>query len=259
MFRLPGKLDKHIRDLLKRIILVQVAISVIFPTAGFFIDEEALSTQVSLPTIISFELAVTMLVIVIEIIAIMVIYLRWKDTLPIPVKPLRDKVIEMIKKGENSKVEFKQTLRWDMKEGKINKDLERVVIKSIAGFLNNNGGHLLIGVADRRNITGLNYDYESLPKRNNDGFENHIRQLIKSNIGINFMKYIKISFVNIDGKFICFIKILPSDKPVYVKNGETEDFYIRNGNTTNSLTIKEAVIFINDRFNAPEAPAKIIE
>jgi hypothetical protein len=38
--------------------------------------------------------------------------------------------------GEGEQVEFKASARWDAKQGRMNKDLEEAVAKTIAGFLN---------------------------------------------------------------------------------------------------------------------------
>ena len=64
--------------------------------------------------------------------------------------------------GESSSVEFKASLRWDLNERRVNKALERVVVKTIAGFLNGRGGTLLIGVDDAGAAVGLTDDYATL-------------------------------------------------------------------------------------------------
>ena len=43
---------------------------------------------------------------------------------------------EMILAGENNLVEFKTTMRYDMKTGTVNKRLEEVILKTIAAFSN---------------------------------------------------------------------------------------------------------------------------
>ena len=53
----------------------------------------------------------------------------------------------LIATGESAVVEFKSSLRWDHVQRKRNKALELVIVKTIAGFLNHDGGDLLIGVA----------------------------------------------------------------------------------------------------------------
>ena len=45
-------------------------------------------------------------------------------------------LINIIRAGENSEVEFKTTMRYDMRENKVNKKLEEVILKTIAAFSN---------------------------------------------------------------------------------------------------------------------------
>lgn len=258
MFGKTRGIDKQTSVLIKRIIISQILLGILFPVFGFFIDEQSVSTYIPLTELISYEFLVTSLIILIEIIVIVVIYINWQRNLPKPKKSLKKQAINTIKKGEGKNVEFKQTLRWDIKQKKINKDLEKVVIKSIAGFLNSNGGALLIGVADKKTIYGLEKDYATLPKKNNDGFENHLIQLFRSHIGINYIKFVSIDFVSIEKKEVCYLRIKPCDKPVFAKNGESEDFYVRSGNATNSLGIKDAVSYIEDRFKKDEENNKLL-
>lgn len=55
-----------------------------------------------------------------------------------------NEIKQVIHQGEGPTIEFKSSLRWDMRRNCVNKDLEYVVIKEISGFLNSNGGILLI-------------------------------------------------------------------------------------------------------------------
>jgi type I restriction enzyme R subunit len=52
-------------------------------------------------------------------------------------------------------VEFKSTARWDLRDGKPNKAMEDAVVKTIAGFLNTDGGTLLIGIDNSARRWGL--------------------------------------------------------------------------------------------------------
>jgi len=62
----------------------------------------------------------------------------------------------IVRQGEGPYLEFKSSLRWDMAESRINRALEGVVLKTLAGFLNSHvGGTLLIGVTDNGEIIGL--------------------------------------------------------------------------------------------------------
>ena len=81
---------------------------------------------------------------------------------------LRKNILTLIKEGESDKVEFKSSLRYDYKNSNVNKSLEEVVVKTIAGFMNSDGGMLLIGVGDKGAILGLENDYFSLKNEDSD-------------------------------------------------------------------------------------------
>jgi len=139
---------------------------------------------------------------------------------------------ELILVGENEKLELKSTLRYDLKENKVNKKLEFVIAKTISAFLNSDGGILIIGVDDESNALGLDRDIETLSKKDIDGFELHLRNIIKKYLGSNFEKYLKITFPTIDEKTICKVQIFKSGKPVFATFEGKENFYVRNGNSS---------------------------
>ncbi|MEM7009198.1 MAG: ATP-binding protein, partial [Thermodesulfobacteriota bacterium] len=68
---------------------------------------------------------------------------------------LQKDLLALISHGESATAEFKSTFKWDLKESKPNKALEDVVLKTLAGFMNSQGGTLIIGVADDGQIVGL--------------------------------------------------------------------------------------------------------
>ncbi|HET54054.1 MAG TPA: DUF262 domain-containing protein [Ignavibacteria bacterium] len=143
-----------------------------------------------------------------------------------------DKVKELILNGENESLEIKSTLRFDLKEGSVNKKLEYVVAKTISAFLNAEGGTLIIGVDDDGNTLGLEKDIQTLTKQNTDGFELHLRQVIKKYLGDYFEKYIKVTFPKVDDKEICLIQISKSGKPIFITSEGNESFFVRNGNSS---------------------------
>ena len=155
----------------------------------------------------------------------------------------------LIEEGEGLHVEFKETLRNDMRKGEVSRELERVVMKTIVGFLNSNGGTLIIGVSDDGMVKGIEGDYKTLPKKNRDGFENHISMLIKVMIGLSFAKYINIKFEIVDGKDICMITVHESNKPAYLKdNDKKEEFYVRVGNSTQPFSMSESSEYIKTKW-----------
>lgn len=151
----------------------------------------------------------------------------------------------LLEKGESAYVEFKETMRYDARKGEISKELEKMVLKTIASFLNADGGTLLIGVNDEGKAVGLANDYKTLTKKNRDGFENHLTMLVKTQIGLAFAKYVSVAFETIEDNDICVVSVKEGHKPAYVMNGDKkEDFFVRVGNSTQPFSMSEAEEYI---------------
>lgn len=145
--------------------------------------------------------------------------------------------------GENSKNEFKASLRWDKKRNCINKDLQKEIIKTIAGFLNADGGLLHIGVEDDGTICGIEDDLKTM-NGSVDRFFQTINNLICHSMGPAFSEYVTINFEEIKGRSVCVVWVNESPEPVYVKQDDEEYFYLRTFNSTRKLSIREATKYI---------------
>ena len=156
----------------------------------------------------------------------------------------RQTVLELINKGESSRVEFKSSLRWDVRQGKVNKQLELIIAKTIAGFMNTEGGKLLMGVDDGGTILGLQQDFDTLKKPDSDGFEQYLMQLIAQKLGTHLCTLVNVAFFGFGQKQVCCIEILPAQMPVYVNLEGRSRFYIRTGNATRELDLPEALVYI---------------
>jgi len=161
---------------------------------------------------------------------------------------IENEVLLLIKSGENDTVEFKSTLRWDLKENRINKDMEYEVIKTIAAFLNSSGGSLYIGVDDNNDILGLDNDFKTFQKKNIDGFQLHLLNVIHNYFNKDIHRFIKIFFHKIDSKIICEIKVTKSDIPRYIKRNDKSVFLIRASGSSHHLDIEEAVNYIKSHW-----------
>ena len=154
-------------------------------------------------------------------------------------------ISSIIKQGEGLSIEFKETLRFDKRREEVSKEIERMVMKTIVAYLNTEGGTLIIGVSDTGDIVGLESDYNTLPKKNRDGFENHFSQLIKTMIGLQLIKYISIKFERINNLDVCMVSVGESGKPAYLRNGnQNEDFFVRVGNSTHPFKMSETAEYI---------------
>ena len=159
--------------------------------------------------------------------------------------------LQLIQKGESSVVEFKSTLRVDVRTGKPEKFIQHSVIKTLAAFLNSQGGTLLIGVDDNKNVIGLENDFSSFSKPDKlDEFQKFLDNLLGNSIGNRFHRYLEVDFPGIGEKVICVIRIkTKSGEPVYITNdGGQEVFYIRRLASTIDLKPSEAFKYMQEHW-----------
>ncbi len=152
----------------------------------------------------------------------------------------------MIQEGEGDSIEYKSTLRWDIRAGKTNPVIERSCLKTISAFMNSSGGSLLIGVRDDGSIEGIETD----KFQNEDKFLLHLWTLIRNCLGREFTPYVSTRLEKIDDKVICIVSCIPSNRPAFLRQpGFDEEMYIRVGPSSNALDISEALRYIGDRFS----------
>ena len=155
----------------------------------------------------------------------------------------------LIAGGEGDQVEFKSTLRWNLRTEKADKNLEYVIVKTISAFLNSDGGNLFIGVADDGQLLGLDLDYRSFQKRpNRDGFLLKLSSLISRDIGKEFHKFITTDIQEFGPADICRITVAPADKPAFVKKKGHEEFYIRASAASVPLSLSESHEYIRSHW-----------
>ena len=154
----------------------------------------------------------------------------------------------LIAKGESANLEFKSTFRWDLKDNKVNRALEGVVLKTLAGYMNGSGGTLLIGVADDGSIIGLENDYKTLRKQDRDGFEQALMTAIATQLGGDACHSVQAVFQSMDGKDVCRVIATPAHRPVYLRSGEMPKLYVRTGVSTRELNVQEAVNYTEARW-----------
>jgi len=158
------------------------------------------------------------------------------------------KIKDLIAEGENDRIEFKSSLRWDWKTNVLNKFLEIAVTKTISAFLNSHGGILLIGVSDEGQILGLKKDYPTLKRADGDGFIQFLVQVMNNRLGKEFSQYISANIKNVEGKDLCIINVKQSPNPVFIKYDNKEEFYIRASATSQPLNVREATEYISMRW-----------
>lgn len=158
---------------------------------------------------------------------------------------LEDKVEKDIRGGETKVLEFKETFCLDVKKQTKEKWIEFSVLKTIAGFLNSEGGKLLIGVNDQKQILGVDKEIAKLFK-SKDKLLLHLKNILKSNFGEKVYTYLNSSFHLIRNKEIFIIECKKSNEPIWLNGNE---FYVRTNPATDKLDGPNLVSYIKERFN----------
>ena len=158
-------------------------------------------------------------------------------------------VRDLISQGENNRVEFKSSIRWDFEQNKVNKALQEVVAKTIVGMLNSEGGFLLIGVADDSTVLGIEDDLKTLHKnRNIDGFQRVLTDIVRTYLGIECMMHIRMRFEPVNNKHVCIVSVNQSPSPVFLAKGKANEFWVRMGSSTCSLDVKAATRYMQEKW-----------
>lgn len=150
--------------------------------------------------------------------------------------------VDLIQRGESDRVEFKESSRWSYIQGEKEKTSAHEVVRAICGFLNADGGTLLIGVRDDGTPVGLKADFKSIQGHpNSDGLLNWLTGLLRERLGVNAVSYVKVVFESIEDAEICRVDVSPSPEPVHV---DSKDFFVRLHNTTQQLGGQETLEYV---------------
>lgn len=168
----------------------------------------------------------------------------YKPYFEIELAPALQSASQLVEKGESARCEYKSTLRVNLHTGKEDKKIEHACLKTIAAFLNTHGGYLLIGVDDQGKPLGIELD--GFP--NEDKMHLHLVNLLKQRIGAEHVVQIESRFESLEDKRVLVVKCRPSNLPVYLRDGNIEQFYVRTGPATTELLPSQIQGYIKQRF-----------
>ncbi|MFL6117555.1 MAG: HsdR family type I site-specific deoxyribonuclease, partial [Catenulispora sp.] len=158
-------------------------------------------------------------------------------------------VAEIITNDEDFAVEYKSTARWDLRENRPSKAMEDAVVKTVAGFLNTDGGTLLIGVGPDRTVVGLDHDYQRVSPANGDGFVNWLTTHLANAIGHAAVMRTRARIAAYGGQEICRLDVARSPRPVWARTSKGERlFYVRMNNSTRTMPEAELVDYVRERW-----------
>ena len=161
---------------------------------------------------------------------------------------------QLLIREESRVVEYKQTARWNVREQRRDKAMEQVVVKTVAGMLNDRGGTLLIGVTDNGEPVGLQDDYAQVTPSNADAYVNWLDTLLENNLGHAGAHRLTIRIDQVDHRDVCRIDVPASSRPIWVKTKDGPDIlYQRRNNSTRPIPSPEVEHFITERFGSQHA------
>ena len=159
---------------------------------------------------------------------------------------------ELLKLQESKTLEFKSSLRWNLKEDrKDDRHVTHAALKTIAAFLNTEGGDLLIGVDDDRRVLGIEHDRMGA----DDKFMLHLTQVVRYGLGDSADTCIDPETQIVEGRTVCLVSCQRSPEPMYLRWKGLEktdggDLYIRSGPGTTRLAEEDARQYVATRFGS---------
>jgi len=153
-------------------------------------------------------------------------------------------VAEIIRLGETGGQEFKSTLRLNLHTRQNDPRMEFGCLRTIAGFVNHNGGSLIIGVADDGTPVGIGEDGFA----NEDKMHQHLVNLLKDRLGAAIALNVHARFDDYENTRVLVVDCEPGRSPVFLKDGNQERFFVRHGTTTAELMGNDVQAYIRQRF-----------
>ncbi len=156
---------------------------------------------------------------------------------------------QLISNDETYDVEFKSTARWNLVEARKDKRMEDAVVKTIAAFLNADGGTLLIGVDDQRAPIGLAHDCAVVKPPNADGLVNWLTTHLINALRHPAVMRTRARIESVRGVDICRVDVARSSVPVRAKMSDKDDvFWVRMNNTTHAWPEDTIAEYVRDHW-----------
>jgi hypothetical protein len=148
-----------------------------------------------------------------------------------------DEFAVMLDLPEGADLEFKSTARWNLNESRKDPEMEHAIVKTVAAFLNTGGGVLVIGVGDKKEELGLEFDYKTFTEKPNaDGFMLFLGTLFCKEFGTHLSQLIQFRVVEFHDKEFCRVEVKKSSELVFVKRKEKDVLYVRVQNLTQPIS-----------------------
>ena len=176
---------------------------------------------------------------------------------------------DIIANGESHFSEFKSSCLWSQdlsKEAILARNISQygtqtsriIIAKSIAGFLNADGGSLVIGVKevkdkDEVEVIGINSEVPKLKDKTLDGYRRMLLDSVISPYLPSFVfnrinDYLKISFHEIGDATVCLVNMCKSKRRVFLELNNRDIFMVRIDASTRQVIGEDLVEYCLSRF-----------
>ena len=159
---------------------------------------------------------------------------------------------------ENQTLELKTSIVFPPGESKADIDKQLLnILKELTAFMNTDGGTLYIGIHDKsKKVTGIESDFKYLNdgedeysgsyKKDKDGYELKIRNVMDKQCTSLANSLTKIEFDSLEGNMYCKITVQPARRPIFLDGTK---LYIRQGNRVKMLKGDEISLFVYERMD----------
>jgi serine/threonine protein kinase len=169
------------------------------------------------------------------------------------IRTARADIEKLLAGDESAVVEFKSVLRLPVGQPKPGggrpqerpePTLRYPALKSLAAFLNTDGGTLIIGVTDDRKTVGIEADFPDHKGSTRDAWRLAFDGLVSRYLGSEALSYIDLQLEPWQGRTIAIIRCSPSREPTWIE----DDLYVRRTASTEKLSTRHALAWCRQRW-----------
>ena len=170
-------------------------------------------------------------------------------------------VRSIIAAGEGPQVEFKASMRFprDLKPelqanteaiARLKARLEKEVVKTIAAFLNSNGGTLLVGVEDNGSVVGIEDDFTTFKpgEQDADQWQLNLKQKVMNTLGTEVWARLHLTLEQIGGRTVAKVVCPHRTCETWLRDGPREEFCIRAASSSEPLSPSRAARYIQEHW-----------
>jgi predicted HTH transcriptional regulator len=125
----------------------------------------------------------------------------------------------------------------------MNHGVEIAWLKTVAAFLNSDGGRLVVGVDNEGVPLGIQAD----AFENEDKYLLHVNNLLQQHVGVEQSANVRFGLYPVGELKVLLIECSPASQPAFLVDAGQESFYVRTGPATRKLSMSEMLAYVNER------------